>query len=217
MTQHFFMSSALREVVGKQAIGIEELADGVTRVEDEICLYARMPNPDVLKLASSHERQEQYEYRVRDRFGMVKGRVRVRKTGDDKPSFAMTAKIKNPDGTENETAVEISEDFFNQAKLLAECGMLKTRYVFDVEGRPEKWEVDVFPITKQDGTADICEFVKIDFEFAENATDRSLPMLPPGFVDEVSAKSDKPEDRTFISRLYNEVILIKIDDHQADK
>lgn len=181
----------------------EEQANGVTQVENEIALYARMMDQDLLKHASGQEEQEQWELKVRDSFGKQLGRIRVRKIFGQIPQFIQTVKIKNEDGHQDETSFEITEDVFNQIKKLCDVGMHKVRYYFDVEGRPEKWEVDTF--TDADGK--MSDFVKIDFEFAEGQS-HELPKLPLGFINVIRGDTTIASEREIIQRLYNEVFLI---------
>ncbi len=183
----------------------EELASGQTQVEDEVTLYARMMDQSLLKHASSSEEQEQWEVKIKDTFGKVLGRIRVRKTYVTPIQYVQTVKIKNSEGSQDETSFEVTADVFEQFKKLSDTGMHKTRYFFDVEGRPEKWEVDTFKTA--DGS--LSDHVKIDFEFAEGQP-RTLPPLPLGFTNVIRGDTTVEGDRAVIQRLYDEVFFIQV-------
>lgn len=194
-------TSIIAKELQSSELALEEEQLGKTVVEDERCFYAKMESPDVLRSAVGREQQEQWELKqfAEGRQERV-GRIRVRKVGIATPEYFITSKIPNPEGAEEETTDKISEDFFNSIKKMSTRGMIKTRYLFDVPGRPEKWEVDVF----QTNEGKLCNFVKMDFEFGDGQ-DKTVPPPPDGFINLISAKTNVPEQREFIKQLYDQV------------
>jgi len=184
----------------EKTLALEEEQLGKTSIEDERCFYAKMEDAAILQKAVGRERQEQWELKqFADDHSTRVGRIRVRKVGASNPEYFITSKIPAERG-EEETTDKISEDFFNAFKKMSSCGMIKTRYYFDVPGRPEKWEVDVFETNE----GKICNYVKMDFEFAEGQP-REVPGLPEGFSNPISAKTTDPQQKAFIQQLYDQV------------
>ena len=200
--------------------------------EDEIVFYAKMSNPDGLKLASAKEAQEQWEVKTQ------KGKVRVRKTTKDglEPTYEMTFKKKSANaGLEGsiEQSNPCSEDIFNSFKSIANSGMIKDRYKFpvtsvqiktasglsDIEIEDVFYEVDVF--FNPDNTYNL--WVKIDLEmndildglkvsqpdlgeFNLNVKLLNLPFKP---VEVIINKDISDEDKARVDKLYDEVFLSK--------
>lgn len=182
----------------------EEQSTGVTQIEREVVFYARLMDASFLKTASSFEHQEQWQVRIpKTANNLSEGRMRVRKTttADGKVEYVQTLKLRIKEG-EQETSVLVTEDIFEQFKQLSEDGMVKTRYVFDIEGREEKWEVDVFKVPN--GNA--ARWCKIDYEFI---TDTPPPELPSVFEDAVCNQTTDPAERELIAKLYSELYIAK--------
>lgn len=198
-------------------LALEEIADGTTKVEDEVVLYACVKDMSVLSKAESFEDQEQWEIkiwptswpRLPNAYKQHRGCVRVRKTvADGKTQYVQTIKSRKDDSNaKDETSFEVTEDVFDQIKQLSSSGMIKRRYIFPIEGRPEKFEVDVFPLP--DGK--LANWVKIDLEWAPKSAQflRVIPPLPEGFTDVINGNTKEPEEQEFIQKLYNEVFLKK--------
>lgn len=196
-------------------LALEEIADGTTKIEDEVVLYACVKDMSVLSKAESFEDQEQWEIkvmptswpRIPDAHKRDLGCVRVRKTtADGKTQYVQTIKIRRKgSNAKDETSFEVTEDVFEQIKQLSSSGMIKRRYIFPIEGRPEKFEVDVFPLP--DGK--MANWVKIDLEWAPKSAQflRVVPPLPEGFSDVINGGTQDPEEQAFIQKLYSDVFL----------
>lgn len=104
-----------------------------------------------------------------------------------------------------EVATESSEDAFKQFKLIADQGMIKTRYTFPIDGTRLKFEVDVFHLPNGEKS----EWVKIDLEVNEPL--ESIPPLPEGFSEIILNQKDDQtdEERQLIRSLYETAFLTK--------
>lgn len=202
--------------------------------EDEIVFYAKMSNPDGLKLASFKEKHEQWEIKTQ------KGKVRVRKTSKDglEPTYEMTFKKKSKnagiDGAIEQTNA-IDEATFENFHQIANTGMIKDRYKFpvtsvqiktasgvhDIEISDCFYEVDVF--FNPDDTYNL--YVKIDLEvnpildilkekmpdlgeFNLNVKIMDLPFKP---VDIIINTNITDENKAQVDKLYEEVFITKND------
>ena len=190
---------------------LEEEATGVTSVETEKVFYASIDSGYVLSKAAEKEHQEQYQIVIpKGDLNIQGGRIRVRATTKDggETEYVLTIKTKAEDG-ENETSQLVSKDIFEQVRLLASNGMIKTRYFFPIEGREERWEVDVFKIQEgyhKDKQANWC---KIDYEFIDK-TNREIPPFPDGFSDIIAGDTVDPEEKEFIRSLYEDIFITKM-------
>ena len=192
---------------------LEEAATGQSNQEREMVFYAKLAegSDEVLKAAQHREHHEQWELRVEKADdNAAGGRFRVRRTtavGTDNHAveYVLTSKTKLSDGSgENEVSVPSSEDQFNQFKLMSPRGMIKTRYTFDIPGRPDKWEVDTFVDQKGDPSA----WVKIDLEITDGNFTR--PPFPPGLIDEMTVMTNAMKSIEIsqrIRQLYDEVFI----------
>lgn len=200
--------------------------------EDEIVFYAKMTNPDGLKLASAKEHHDQWEIKTQ------KGKVRVRKTVKDglEPTYSMTFKKKSKnagiDGSVEQTNA-IDEMTFINFSQIANNGMIKDRFKFpvtsvqiktsagleDIEVQDTFYEVDVF--FNPDDTYNL--YVKIDLEvnpilealkikkpdlgeFNLNVKMMDLPFKP---VDVIISTNITDEQKQIVDRLYEEVFITK--------
>jgi hypothetical protein len=193
---------------------LEEAATGQQIVEDELTFYAKLNDKTLLDKAASKEEQEQWEIKLPKTPDTASaGRLRVRKTTVLPQSYSrtdgitseyvLTAKTRLEGGTELEVANPSSSDAFEQFKRLAPNGMIKTRYIFPIEGTDAKWEIDVFK--NKDGTP--CEWVKIDFE--KTPTCQEPPVLPEGLIEVINFKQANFEEKVFVSNLYSNSFLTK--------
>lgn len=199
-------TGALRAITLERKLALEEDSSGKTKLEKELVFYARIESPEVFKKANQAltEFQKQFELRIpKSEDNLSAGRIRVRATSLDNGIFeyVQTTKIKT-EGGENETSVKVTEDVFEQFKLLANAGMVKTRYIYDIPDRQEKWEVDVFRLE----SGALANWVKIDFEFID-MENKTVPELPEGFLDIIPSTSRSKEDQDFIYDLYEKVFL----------
>ena len=186
------------------SLAFEEDSSGQTKVEKEKVFYACISSKEILNKAQRIEFHEQYQIKIpKSDSNKIGGRIRVRSTsvGSGQTEYVLTTKIKGEEG-EHETSVLVTADVFNQFKLLSTEGMVKTRYFYDIPGRKEKWEVDVF-LLPNGKTSNWC---KIDFEFIdlENTT---IPPLPEGFTGVIPGDTVEAADKAFIWKLYEEVFL----------
>lgn len=199
-------TGALRAITLERKLALEEDSSGKTKLEKELVFYARIESSEVFKKANQAltEFQKQFELRIpKSEDNLSAGRIRVRATSLDNGIFeyVQTTKIKT-EGGENETSVKVTEDVFEQFKLLANAGMVKTRYIYDIPDRQEKWEVDVFRLE----SGALANWVKIDFEFID-MENKAVPELPEGFLDIIPSTSKSKEDQDFIYDLYEKVFL----------
>lgn len=170
-----------RTIFDHIVVALEDNSSGKSEVEEERVFYAKLLNRDLLAQAKEVEHHEQWEIKIpKTDDNACSGRMRVRKTTkvNQEPEYVLTTKTKHPLGGENETGNPSSEDAFNQFKGMAPAGMIKTRYVFDIPNRLEKWEVDTF--VHLDGTPS--DWCKIDLE--RKTDNRELPAFPLGLFDE---------------------------------
>lgn len=200
--------------------------------EDEIVFYAKMSNPEGLKLAASKESHEQWEIKTK------KGKVRVRKTTKEglEATHEMTFKVKSSNagiegGTEQNNSCDL--DLFNSFKEIANSGMIKDRFCFpvtsvqimtpsgpqDVHIEGIFYEVDVF--FNSDDTYNL--YIKIDLEmnkmlealkaakpdlgdFKLNVKLLDLPFKP---IDVIISKGMTDEEKAIVDNLYETVFIKK--------
>lgn len=221
-----------KEDIEKHQLNSVSPEDKKPHREDEIVFYAKMSNPDGLKLASTKEHHDQWEVKTQ------KGKVRVRKTVKDglEPTYEMTFKKKSKnagiDGSIEQTNA-IDESTFENFKVIANNGMIKDRYAFpvtsvqiktsagihDIEVSDCFYEVDVF--FNPDETYNL--YVKIDLEvnpildalkekmpdlgeFNLNVKLMDLPFKP---VDVIINTNITDENKAQIDKLYEEVFITK--------
>jgi hypothetical protein len=191
------------------AVALEDDTTGKTVQEKEKCFYARVESIlSFTEQAVSYEDQVQFMLRLApmkydDYFKLP--RLRVRSTlyqGETEIEYTQTLKIRNPTGAEDETTSLISKDFFDQFKSVADGAMAKRRYVLEIEGREEVWQIDV----GSDAAGKAYNWVKIDYEFK---SDKELPALPEYFLDVIDGATTDPEEKKFIKELYDTVFSVK--------
>lgn len=208
----------------KQLImAFEEQATGKANFEREFVFYAKLTDRSILEQASHVEEQEQWSLKIdKTDKNHCSGRIRIRRTDDnDKVSYIQT--IKTPvkalerdaaatdtsvaDASQNmlEVAIDASEDAFMQFKMIADQGMIKTRYTFPIEGTDLKFEVDVFHLANGEKS----EWVKVDLEVDKPL--ESVPSLPNAFTQVIYNQKDKQtdEEKELIRSLYENVFLSK--------
>ena len=204
-------------------IALEEQATGKANQEREYVFYAKLTDPGILDRASHVESHEQWSLNIdKTDKNACSGRIRIRKTEEyGKVSYVQTVKTpirptsndtlasdtSVPDASQNmlEVATESSEDAFKQFKLIADNGMIKTRYTFPIDGTTLKFEVDVFHLP----TGEKSQWVKIDLEVNEPL--ESIPPLPEGFSETITNQKDDQtdEERQLIRSLYETAFLTK--------
>lgn len=204
-------------------IALEEQATGKASFEREYVFYAKLTDPSILEKAGHVESQEQWSMNIeKTDKNYCSGRIRIRRTEEyGKVSYVQTVKTpirptsndalasdtSVPDASQNmlEVATESSEDAFKQFKLVADNGMIKTRYTFPIDGTRLKFEVDVFHLPNGEKS----EWVKIDLEVNEPL--ESIPPLPEGFSEVILNQKDDQtdEERQLIRSLYETAFLTK--------
>ncbi|MDD2879755.1 MAG: hypothetical protein PHQ58_04915 [Rhodoferax sp.] len=190
-------------------VATEDNATGKAEIELEMVFYAKLLDRNLLATAKETEHHEQWEIKIpKTDETASSGRMRVRKTTkpNSEPEYVLTIKTKHYLGGETEVGNPSSEDAFKQFKAMSPRGMNKTRYVFDIPNRVEKWEVDIFD--NPDGTP--CDWCKIDLELKSNI--REVPAFPVGLFDErsVITNNDRSvESHMKIQELYDTVFIRK--------
>ena len=204
-------------------IAFEEQATGKASFEREYVFYAKLTDSSILEHATHKEEQEQWSIKIdKTDKNHCSGQIRIRRTDDNgKVSYVQTVKTpvkpleRDPESTDTsvadasqnmlEVATESSEDAFKQFKLIADNGMIKTRYSFPIEGTTLKFEVDVFHLPNGEKS----QWVKIDLEVNEPL--ESIPPLPEGFSEAIMNQKDDQtdEERQLIRSLYETAFLTK--------
>lgn len=199
-----------RELIGLISNEAEDTS-GRTAAEIERVIYARVTSFDFLERAAGAERQEQWSVKIaKTEENAGSGSIRVRKvTNLREPGAAvqyiLTSKLDiGMKGSSAETSEQSTVDQFNVFKYLANKGMMKDRYVFNIDGSDRQWEVDCF---QKPGEL-YFEWVKIDLEGWPSG--KELPQLPFTAAEIIDGDkaSQTDETKAKISRLYEEVFLM---------
>lgn len=210
---------------------LEEAAAGKPEREKEHTFYARLTDFTQLLKATSCEHQEQWEVKVpkTDKNSAV-GRIRVRKTImrtagiNNAPEYVLTTKASDPGKSGDALSVPVptSEAGLAVFKAIAESGMIKERFNFEIEDS-KKWEVDVFykPEYRDDPTFEVMafgndtvdfsmfhEWVKIDLEVSD--LQAAIPQMPFKVEDLITAQhGDRtPEQEAIVCNLYDTVFKV---------
>jgi len=200
------MSRLLRTIV---STALEERTDGVAEKEIEYVFYGRIVDFEELKNAQRSEEHEQWEIKIpRTDNNAVGGRMRVRKVvkhDPANPEYQLTTKTETRDGHSIEVTVPTTVDNFRQFQALSERGMIKTRYVFEIEGSDNIWEVDVF---KKPGGG-FWEWCKIDLEV--DAMTKQVPPFPIELANIIAAQEGNrtEEEENKIRSLYDYEFITK--------
>ena len=156
----------------KLAEGIENAGEAVR--EKEHVVFARLLDFSQLRQANKAEIQEQYGIRInKTEENAGSGKIRIRKitARNGHVRYEMTTKSDVSEG-KIEVTVPTTEANFIQMKVLADSGMLKHRYVFNVKGTGLKWEIDAVP----DGNGGYYPWVRAEIEVKD--LKESLPDFP---------------------------------------
>lgn len=200
----------------------EEKTDGKVSKEIEYMFYAKLDNLAALQKASSVEVQEQWGlWYDKSENTAGTGSIRVRRiTPKDlvdgnlvavrsPTQYVQTIKIKTKEGDALEIPGESSPDAFKAFKILADSGMAKHRYRFDIPESGKKpyfipgssepiayagtnltWEVDMFVIPGglvYGDTPQYFPWCKIDLEVSDRSVE--IPAFPEGFSEAFDSKS----------------------------
>lgn len=189
-------------------ISLEEDTSGLFVKEIEHVFYARITDFKQLNSCDSKVRMEQWEIKLpMTHENAAKGSIRVRSIKEEnKPvEYVLTSKISiNESGDKLEASVPSTAEQFVQFKFLADVGMIKDRYTFNLENGL-KWEIDVF--IDQDGG--YYQWCKIDFEVPNHET--KVPSFPIDFLDVVKGSElerGSAEDKQ-VQKLYDNYFLTK--------
>jgi trigger factor len=183
-----------REGVGT---GLEDVVSD-TIIEKEHVIVARLLNFAQLKKANKAVVIEQYMVKVdKTDKNAGSGSIRIRKVTDRKGNvtYEMTTKNNVKDGR-IETTTVANEMMFKQMQALAEGGMLKHRYSFNIKGTDFVWEVDVVP----DGSGGYKQWCLCECEVAD--LDTQKPELPIETEEAYLSPSlnDKADEETFMAK-----------------
>lgn len=183
-----------REGVGT---GLEDVVSD-TIIEKEHVIVARLLNFAQLKKANKAVVIEQYMVKVdKTDKNAGSGSIRIRKVTDRKGNitYEMTTKNNVKDGR-IETTTVANEMMFKQMQALAESGILKHRYSFNIKGTDFVWEVDVVP----DGSGGYKQWCLCECEVSDLATQK--PELPIETEEAYLSPSlnDKADEETFMAK-----------------
>lgn len=208
----------MRKTLNDIVLSFEAQQNTTTAYEREYVFHAKLHDRDVLNNATDIEEQEQWSVKIpKTDTTPIEGSVRVRKvTKNGKTDYTLTTKTPaTVDGTGVghikltqafvETSVEVNKEMFEQFKMLATLGMVKTRHILPIEGTKMVYEVDSF----KQKNGKFSEWVKIDLEV--NSQLMELPKLPDEFKDVIyNQKGERtPEEARLVQRLYDDVFWLK--------
>lgn len=190
---------SLFNILSREGIetGLEDVVSD-TIIEKEHVIVARLLNFAQLKKANKAVVIEQYMVKVdKTDKNAGSGSIRIRKVTDRKGNvhYEMTTKNNVRDGR-IETTTVANEMMFKQMQALAEGGMLKHRYSFNIKGTDFVWEVDVVP----DGSGGYKQWCLCECEVAD--LDTQKPELPIETEEAYLSPSlnDKADEETFMAK-----------------
>lgn len=190
---------SLFNILSREGIetGLEDVVSD-TIIEKEHVIVARLLNFAQLKKANKAVVIEQYMVKVdKTDKNAGSGSIRIRKVTDRKGNvhYEMTTKNNVRDGR-IETTTVANEMMFKQMQALAETGILKHRYSFNIKGTDFVWEVDVVP----DGSGGYKQWCLCECEVSDLATQK--PELPIETEEAYLSPSlnDKADEETFMAK-----------------
>ena len=190
---------SLFSILSREGIetGLEDVVSD-TIIEKEHVIVARLLNFAQLKKANKAVVIEQYMVKVdKTDKNAGSGSIRIRKVTDRKGNvhYEMTTKNNVRDGR-IETTTVANEMMFKQMQALAEGGILKHRYSFNIKGTDFVWEVDVVP----DGSGGYKQWCLCECEVAD--LDTQKPELPIETEEAYLSPSlnDKADEETFMAK-----------------
>ena len=190
---------SLFNILSREGIetGLEDVVSD-TIIEKEHVIVARLLNFAQLKKANKAVVIEQYMVKVdKTDKNAGSGSIRIRKVTDREGNvhYEMTTKNNVRDGR-IETTTVANEMMFKQMQALAESGILKHRYSFNIKGTDFVWEVDVVP----DGSGGYKQWCLCECEVADLATQK--PELPIETEEAYLSPSlnDKADEETFMAK-----------------
>ena len=190
---------SLFSILSREGIetGLEDVVSD-TIIEKEHVIVARLLNFAQLKKANKAVVIEQYMVKVdKTDKNAGSGSIRIRKVTDRKGNvhYEMTTKNNVRDGR-IETTTIANEMMFKQMQALADGGMLKHRYSFNIKGTDFVWEVDVVP----DGSGGYKQWCLCECEVAD--LDTQKPELPIETEEAYLSPSlnDRADEETFMAK-----------------
>jgi hypothetical protein len=190
---------SLFNILSREGIetGLEDVVSD-TIIEKEHVIVARLLNFAQLKKANKAVVIEQYMVKVdKTDKNAGSGSIRIRKVTDRKGNvhYEMTTKNNVRDGR-IETTTVANEMMFKQMQALAESGILKHRYSFNIKGTDFVWEVDVVP----DGSGGYKQWCLCECEVSDLTTQK--PELPIETEEAYLSPSlnDKADEETFMAK-----------------
>lgn len=190
---------SLFNILSREGIetGLENVVSD-TIIEKEHVIVARLLNFAQLKKANKAVVIEQYMVKVdKTDKNAGSGSIRIRKVTDRKGNvhYEMTTKNNVKDGR-IETTTVANEMMFKQMQVLADGGILKHRYSFNIKGTDFVWEVDVVP----DGSGGYKQWCLCECEVSDLATQK--PELPIETEEAYLSPSlnDKADEETFMAK-----------------
>jgi len=176
------------------------------KVEYEIEIYLEGFDIEEVKAkASSYEVQEQWGiYVPKTEQNASGGSMRVRRTDvtQAESAFVHTTKLERKGAGKPEHEVAAHEDLFDMYKLMADQGLIKTRYNVPAElanGTKYVLEVDVF----YNKLGELIPWCKIDAEFPEGAdvklTKEDIPFSYSDII--ICTPEQKGEDKALAKRI----------------
>lgn len=190
---------SLFNILSREGIetGLENVVSD-TIIEKEHVIVARLLNFAQLKKANKAVVIEQYMVKVdKTDKNAGSGSIRIRKVTDRKGNvhYEMTTKNNVRDGR-IETTTVANEMMFKQMQALADGGILKHRYSFNIKGTDFVWEVDVVP----DGSGGYKQWCLCECEVAD--LDTQKPELPIETEEAYLSPSlnDKADEETFMAK-----------------
>ena len=201
----------------RKALSLEaEDVSGKAAMEIEKVFYGKLIDTSELLKANSKEHQEQWSLKIpMTNMNAGSGSIRVRKTVPDlsntnEATYILTTKLKTgKTGEQIETSVESSEDQFKAFQVLADQGMRKDRFIFNVPDSQLKWEIDVFYNNSDVGSGNYHEYVKVDIELP--SMDTPVPPFPIRLIDLIIEQDGKrsEEAEKIVRSLYDNEFVIK--------
>jgi len=220
------MSSVWYKALTRSHIALEGEADGKLRKENEHLWFAEMISDGIhfpeLKKATSWEFHDQWGIKIgKTEKNAAAGQVRVRGTypggegfmnlGD--PAFTHAVKINAADGGAYENEIEVTKEYFETFRYLADNGMQKDRYFFPVDGGV--FEVDMFLLPglaearlqgMKNRGRDYHFWCKIDYEVMNfDATIPEMPFKVKRLIKGGRGIQNTQEETSLLDKLFKEV------------
>lgn len=220
------MSSVWYQALSPGQVALEGEPDGKLRKENEHLWFAEMISNGIhfpeLEKATSWEFHDQWGIKIgKTEKNAAAGQVRVRGTypgGEGfmnlgEPKFTHAVKINAADGGAYENEIEVTKEYFDTFRYLADNGMQKDRYFFPVEGGV--FEVDMFLLPglaearlrgMKNRGRDYHFWCKIDYEVTNfDAPIPAMPFKVKQLIKGGRGIQNTPEETALLDNLFKEV------------